>query len=116
MLYQIGKKFYIKVQGYYKEVDVKVEGDNLDVAPVKNGDEIEIYGFEEVVKPFDMMINKVLGISVTKPANAIDAVARGLSRINSIIPMRMRTNGKNITSQLTKYYEAKKQTGSNKAN
>ena len=58
MLYQIGKKFYIKVQGYYKEVDVKVDGDNLDVAPVPNGDEIEIYGFEEVVKPFDMMINK----------------------------------------------------------
>lgn len=58
MLYQIGKKFYIKVQGYYKEVDVKVDGDNLDVAPVKNGDEIEVYGFEEVVKPFDMMIDK----------------------------------------------------------
>lgn len=58
MLYKIGKKFYIKVQGYYKEVDVKVDGDNLDVAPVINGDEIEVYGFEEVVKPFDMMIDK----------------------------------------------------------
>lgn len=58
MLYQIGKKFYIKVQGYYKEVNVKVNGDNLDVAPVKNGDEIEVYGFEEVVKPFDMMTDK----------------------------------------------------------
>lgn len=58
MLYQIGKKFYIKVQGYYKEVDIKVDGDNLDVAPVKNGDEIEVYGFEEVVKPFDMMTDK----------------------------------------------------------
>lgn len=58
MLYQIGKKFYIKVQGYYKEVDVKVDGDNLDVAPVINGDEIEVYGFQEVVKPFDMKIDK----------------------------------------------------------
>ena len=51
MLYKIGKKFYIKVQGYYKEVDVKVDGDNLDVAPVINGDEIEVYGF-------DMMTDK----------------------------------------------------------
>lgn len=58
MLYKIGKKFYIKVQGYYKEVDVKVDGDNLEVAPVINGDEIEVYGFEEVVKPFDMMTDK----------------------------------------------------------
>lgn len=58
MLYQIGKKFYIKVQGYYKEVEVKVNGDNLDVAPIPNGDEIEVYGFEKVVKPIDMMTNK----------------------------------------------------------
>ena len=58
MLYKINGKFYIKVQGYYREVDVKVDGDNLDVTPMPNGDEIEIYGFEEVVIPFDMMTNK----------------------------------------------------------
>lgn len=58
MLYKINNKFYIKVQGYYKEVDAKVDGDNLDINLVPNGDEIEIYGFEEVVIPFDMMIDK----------------------------------------------------------
>ena len=58
MLYKINNKFYIKAQGYYKEVDVKVDGDNLDINLVPNGDEIEIYGFEEVVIPFDMMIDK----------------------------------------------------------
>ncbi len=57
----------------------------------------------------DIMMNKVLGISVTKPDGAIDCVAKGLSRINNFIPNRMRTNNKNITQQLCKYYEAKKQ-------
>jgi len=58
MLYKIDDKFYIKVQGYYKEVDVKVDGDNLDINLVPNGDEIEVYGFEKVVIPYDMMIDK----------------------------------------------------------
>ena len=58
MLYQIRNKFYIKVQGYYREVNVKVDGDNLDVTPMPNGDEIEIYGFEEAVKPIDMITDK----------------------------------------------------------
>lgn len=58
MLYKIDDKFYIKVQGYYKEVDVKVDGDNLDINLVPNGDQIEVYGFEKVVIPYDMMIDK----------------------------------------------------------
>lgn len=58
MLYKIDGKFYIKVQGYYREVNVKVDGDNLDVTPMPNGDEIEIYGFEEAVKPIDMITDK----------------------------------------------------------
>ena len=58
MLYKINGKFYIKVQGYYREVNVKVDGDNLDVTPMPNGDEIEIYGFEEAVKPIDMITDK----------------------------------------------------------
>jgi hypothetical protein len=58
MLYKIDDKFYVKVQGYYKEVDVKVDGDNLDVNLVPNGDQIEVYGFEKVVIPYDMMIDK----------------------------------------------------------
>jgi hypothetical protein len=58
MLYKIDDKFYIKVQGYYKEVDVKVDGDNLDINLVPNGDEIEVYGFGKVVIPYDMMIDK----------------------------------------------------------
>lgn len=70
---------------------------------ILSGGGAELYGL-------DMMINKVVGVSVTKPKSAIDCVARGLSRINSFIPMRMRSNNKNITSQLSKYYESKKTT------
>lgn len=40
MLYRIGNKYYIRVQGYYKEVTIKVKGDNLEITP--NGNEIEV--------------------------------------------------------------------------
>ena len=56
----------------------------------------------------DIMIEKVIGISVTKPQGAIDCVAKGLSRIHSFIPQRHRSNRKNITEKLAKFYEAKK--------
>ena len=69
---------------------------------ILTGGGAELYGL-------DIMMNKVLGIAVTKPEGAIDCVAKGLSRINNFIPSRMRTNNKNITQQLCKYYEAKKE-------
>ena len=72
---------------------------------ILTGGSAELYGL-------DIMMGKVLGISVTKPEGAIDCVAKGLSRINNFIPTRMRTNNKNITGQLSKYYETKKQTKS----
>ena len=54
------------------------------------------------------MIEKVLGITVTKPGGAIDAVAKGLSRIHTFLPVKKKSSNKNITSQLAKYYESKK--------
>lgn len=56
----------------------------------------------------DRLMEKILGISVKNPDDAIDCVSRGLSRINAFLPLRMRTNKKNITAQVAKYYEAKK--------
>ena len=64
---------------------------------VLTGGAAELYGIEQ-------LLSKVLGISVTKAQNAIDAVAKGLSRINSFIPMKSKLSGKNITSQITKLY------------
>ena len=69
---------------------------------ILTGGGAELYGL-------DLMMNKVLGIPVTKPKDAIDSVAKGLARINSFIPARMRTNKKNITHQLVKYYATKQQ-------
>ena len=68
---------------------------------VLTGGGAELYGME-------MLLAKVLGISVTKPAGAMDAVAKGLSRINSFLPVKMRVNNKNITDQIAKLYEGSK--------
>ena len=53
------------------------------------------------------MVEKVLDISTKSPDDPIDSVAKGLSRINAIIPARTKVDGKNVTAQLAKYYEAK---------
>ena len=52
MIYKIDNKFYIKVQGYYKGVDIKFNGDDLDLKP--NGDDLEVYNVQEKVTPIDV--------------------------------------------------------------
>lgn len=66
---------------------------------VLTGGGAELYGL-------DKMLSKVLGISVTTANNPADCVARGLSLVNTFLPIRMRSNGKNITAQLAKYYKS----------
>lgn len=56
----------------------------------------------------DKMIAKVLGVDVTLANNPPDCVARGLSLINSFLPIKMRGNGKNITLQLSKFHTMNK--------
>lgn len=73
MIYKIDNKFYIKVQGYYKGVDVKFNGDNLDLTP--NGDELEVYNVQEKVTPIDVAttgkdeIEKLLKVKENKKDN-----------------------------------------------
>lgn len=67
---------------------------------------IVLTGGGSLIYGLDVLANKILGISVTKPEDPMDSVAKGLSRINSYIPMRVRTN-KNITSHIAKYYEGR---------
>lgn len=69
---------------------------------ILSGGGSEIYGL-------DTMISKVFGVSVTKAASPIDSVAKGLARINTFMPVKLHSSGKNITSQLAKFYESKKQ-------
>jgi rod shape-determining protein MreB len=56
----------------------------------------------------DKMISKVFNIDVAVGKNPADCVARGLSLVNTLIPIKNRSAGKNITSQLAKYYKANK--------
>lgn len=70
---------------------------------------IVLTGGGSMIYGLDRLMSKILGIPVTQPADAIDCVARGLSRINVFMPARMRSNNKNISSSLAKYYEMKKQ-------
>ena len=66
---------------------------------VFTGGGAELYGL-------DKMLSKVLGVSVTTANNPADCVARGLSLVNTFLPIKMRSNGKNITAQLAKYYKS----------
>jgi len=85
-----------------KRIPLDCVNDIFDNGIVLTGGASELYGL-------DTMISKVLGISVTKPKNAIDAVAKGLSRTHTFLPNKKNIFGKNITSQLARFYNAKKQ-------
>ncbi len=77
------------------------------VEPIfENG--IVLSGGGALIYGLDKMMSKVFGISVTLAPNPIDCVAKGLSRINLIMPMKMISNNVNITKKLAKYYESKK--------
>ncbi len=66
---------------------------------VLSGGGSELYGL-------DKMISKVLGVDVTVANNPADCVARGLSLVNTFLPIKMHGNGKNITAQLAKFYKS----------
>jgi actin-like ATPase involved in cell morphogenesis len=68
---------------------------------VLTGGGAELYGI-------DQLLSKVLGLPVTKPQDPMDCVAKGLSRINGFLPARLKVNNKNITHQISKYYEGSK--------
>ena len=72
----------------------------------KNG--IVLSGGGAMLYGIDKMIAKVLDIPTTLAKAPMDCVARGLSRINTFLPVKMYSNEKNITSQLSKYYQNKK--------
>lgn len=56
----------------------------------------------------DKMISRVFDIDVTVGKSPADCVARGLSIVNTFLPIRMRSSGKNVTAQLAKYYKNNK--------
>lgn len=84
-----------------KTIPYEFVNDIFENGIILTGGAAEIFGL-------DKMIAKVFGISVTKPQNAIDCVAKGLSRIHTFLPVKKRQGNKNLTAHLAKLYESKK--------
>ena len=88
------------IAGVVKKIPFEKVEDIFANGIILTGGGAELYGL-------DIMIKEVLGIPVTKPDKPIDSVAKGLSRINAIIPQKNRADCKDLTSQLSKLYQAK---------
>ena len=66
---------------------------------------IVLTGGGSMLHGLDLMTSKILGIPVRQPADAIDSVAKGLSILNTKIPVKGKAGKKNITSTLANYYK-----------
>ena len=95
------KKLLQFIANTIKKIPLEYVQEIFENGIILSGGGAELYGL-------DVMMDKVFGISVTKPASPIDCVAKGLSRINTFLPSRCKYEGKNITGQLSGLYEAKK--------
>lgn len=84
-----------------KRIPADMCADIVENGIVLTGGGAELYGIE-------MLLSKVLGLPVTKPQGAIDCVAKGLARINGFLPANLKISNKNITHQISKYYEGSK--------
>ena len=82
----------------------KIPLDNVE-STFKNG--IVLTGGGAMLHGLDKMMENVLGVPVYQPIDAIDSVAKGLSMINTLIPMKGRASNKNVTSEIAKYFEGK---------
>ena len=96
------QKLLMNVANAVKKIPLEHVEEIFENGIILSGGGSEIYGL-------DTMISKVFGVSVTKAASPIDSVAKGLARINTFMPVKLHSSGKNITSQLAKFYESKKQ-------
>ena len=96
------QKLLLAVANVVKKIPSDYVTDIFENGIIISGGGAEIFGL-------DKMMSKVFGISVTTAQNPSDCVAKGLARINSIMPMKMRSNEINVTAKLAKYYESKTQ-------
>lgn len=95
------KKLLEVIANAVKKIPLEFVQDIAENGIILSGGGAELYGL-------DTMINKVFGIGVTKAVSPMDSVSKGLSRINTFLPVRIHAKNKNITDQLAKYYENKK--------
>ncbi len=98
------QRLLLAVANAIKKIPIDKVNDIFENGIVLTGGGAELLGL-------DVMISKVLGVSVTKPKAPIDCVAKGLSRIHTFLPVRNKSNKKNITSSIAKFYDSKKTSG-----
>lgn len=76
MVYKINNKYYIKVQGYYREVEIIPQGDSFDIKPMTSADsKIEVTTVDNVdivdLKTEDFKKDKFEPIEDIKPFKEI---------------------------------------------
>ncbi len=96
------QKLLLAVANVVKKIPSEYVMEIFENGIVLSGGGAEIFGL-------DKMMTKVFDIHVTTALSPIDCVAKGLARINSIMPIKMHSNNANITSKLSKYYQTKTQ-------
>jgi rod shape-determining protein MreB len=96
------QKLLLSVANVVKKIPTDYVMEIFENGIILSGGGAEIFGL-------DKMMTKVFDIPVTTAISPIDCVAKGLARINSIMPIKMHSNNVNITAKLGKYYQTKTQ-------
>jgi len=76
----------------------------LDCVPVILSNGVVLTGGGAMIHGLDLMMSKILGITVNRANDPIDAVGKGLSIISTKIPVRNK-GSKNITNDVSNYYK-----------
>ena len=76
MVYKIDNRYYIKVQGYYREVEITPQGDSFDIKPINSAEsKIEVTTVTDVdivdLKTEDFKKDKFEPIEDIKPFKEI---------------------------------------------
>lgn len=96
------QKLLLSIANVIKKIPMNYVNEIFENGIVLTGGASELYGL-------DLMMAKILGVSVVRPPYAIDAVSKGLARIHTFLPVKNQMLfSKNITSQISKFYETKK--------
>lgn len=94
-------RLLLSIANVVKKIPLDLVEDIFENGIVLTGGGALLYGM-------DRMIERILEIPVIMPSDPMDSVAKGLSRINNFVPMRVRGASKDITSQLAKLYEGRR--------
>ncbi len=94
-------RLLLSIANVVKKIPLDFVEDIFENGIVLTGGGALLYGM-------DRMIERILEIPVIMPSDPMDSVAKGLSRINNFVPLRVRGASKDITSQLAKLYEGRR--------